>query len=65
MIPGALNGIEVGNVLAGLLGVFPMALYPGNGSRTMMTGVAASRVGVYGGVILIVVAMLPNSWPCS
>ena len=60
MIQGALNGIGVGNVVAGLLGVFPVALYPGNGSRTMMTGVAASRVGVYGGVILIVVAMLPK-----
>lgn len=60
VIQGALNGVGVGNVLSGLLGVFPIALYPGNGSRIMMTGVAASRVGVYGGVILIVVAMLPK-----
>ena len=60
VIQGALNGIGVGNLLSGLLGVFPVALYPGNGSRIMMTGVAASRVGVYGGIILIVVAMLPK-----
>lgn len=60
VIQGALNAIGVGNVLSGLLGVFPIALYPGNGSRIMMTGVAASRVGVYGGVILIAVAMLPK-----
>lgn len=60
VIQGSLNGIGVGNVLSGLLGVFPVALYPGNGSRIMMTGVAASRVGVYGGIILILVAMLPK-----
>lgn len=60
VIQGSLNAVGVGNVLSGLLGVFPIALYPGNGSRIMMTGVAASRVGVYGGVILIAVAMLPK-----
>ena len=58
-IQGALNSVSVGNLLAAALGTVPIALYPTNAARTALTGVAARHVGMYGGVILIAIALLP------
>ncbi len=59
VIQGALNSVSAGNVLAAILGTVPVSLYPTNAARTVLTGVAARRVGVYGGFILIGLALLP------
>ncbi len=60
VIQGALNAVGIGNLLAALMGTVPNALYPSNSARTVLTGVAARRVGTYGGCILVVAALLPK-----
>lgn len=60
VIQGALNAAGVGSALAGILGTVPVTLYPANAARTLLTGVAARRVGVFGGVLLIGMSLLPK-----
>ena len=49
----------VTNLLAALLGTLPNNIGAGSSARVVLTGVAARRVGVYGGAFLIVVAFSP------
>ena len=60
VIQGALNAVGLGNVLAALLGTVPVTVYPANAARTMLTGVAARRLGVFGGIMLVGMALLPK-----
>ena len=60
MIQGALNTVSVGNLMAALLGTIPVTIFPANAARSVLTGVAARQVGMYGGVILVGVALLPK-----
>ena len=60
VIQGAINAVGIGNLLAAFLGTIPNAIYPTNAARTLLTGVAARHVGIYGGVLLIVLALIPK-----
>jgi xanthine permease XanP len=59
-VQGAINADGVGNVLSGLLGTLPNTTYSMSISAVEMTGVAARQVGVYGGLLLMVLAFLPK-----
>ena len=48
------------NLLAAALGTIPNMIGASNSARVMLTGVAARRMGIYGGLILIVVAFSPK-----
>lgn len=61
VVQGALNAIGIGNLLAALLGTIPNSVYPANAARTALTGVAARRVGAFGGLILVGIALLPKA----
>ena len=61
VIQGALNAVGLGNLLAAALGTMPVSLFPANAARTMLTGVAARRLGIIGGLIFIIVALLPKA----
>ena len=60
VIQGALNLVGLTNLVTASLGALPNTVPPGNSARVILTGVAARRIGVYGGGILIVVAFLPK-----
>ena len=60
-IQSALNAIGIGNVLAALLGTVPVAIYPANAARTVLTGVAARRLGAFGGIMLVGLSLLPKA----
>jgi len=59
-VQGAVNADGLGNLLSGLMGTLPNTTYSMSVSVADMTGVAARRVGVYGGVILILLAFSPK-----
>lgn len=59
-VQGALNADGLGNLLSGLLGTLPNTTYSTSISVVEMTGVAARRVGVYGGLALVGLAFLPK-----
>ena len=48
------------NLLAALLGTLPNNIGAGSSARVILTGVAARRVGLYGGAFLIAVAFSPK-----
>ena len=60
MIQGAHNLVVLTNLLAAALGTLPNLIGPGSSARVLLTGVAARRIGLYGGPILIVVAFSPK-----
>ena len=60
VIQGALNAVGIGNFLAALLGTVPVTVYPANAARTVLTGVAARRIGAFGGIMLIGMSLLPK-----
>ena len=60
VVQGALNLIVLTNLLAAFLGSLPNTISPGSSSRVLLTGVAARRMGVYAGAILIAAAFLPK-----
>jgi xanthine/uracil permease len=59
-VQGAVAGAGASNFLAGLAGTVPNAINPAMVSFTLITGVAARRVGYLIGAILIIVAFLPK-----
>ena len=61
VVQGALNAAGVGSALAAVLGTVPVTLYPANAARTLLTGVAARRVGLFGGILLIAMSLLPKA----
>ncbi len=60
VVQGALNLIVLTNLLAAFLAGLPNTIISSNSSRVLLTGVAARRMGVYGGGILIAAAFLPK-----
>lgn len=59
-VQGAVNADGFGNLLSGLMGTLPNTTYSTSVSVADMTGVAARRVGVYGGAILVLLAFSPK-----
>ena len=59
-VQGAINADAVGNLLSGVAGTLPNTTYSTSISTVEMTGVAARRVGVYGGVLFIALAFSPK-----
>ncbi len=60
VIQGALNADGLGNLLSGLAGTVPNTTYSSSIPLIALTGVAARRVGIYAGVILVIAAFLPK-----
>ena len=60
VVQGAHNLTMLTNLLAALLGTLPNLIGAGNSARIVLTGVAARRVGVYAGTLLIMVAFSPK-----
>ena len=59
-VQGAVAAGGIGNLLSGLTGTVPNTLYSSGISVTELTGVAARRVGIALGVVLIALAFLPK-----
>ncbi len=59
-VQGALAGVGVGNLIAGVGGAVPNVINPGIVSFTQITGVASRRVGYCIGGIFIAMAFLPK-----
>ncbi len=59
-VQGAVYADGIGNLIAGLAATLPNTTYSTGISITEMTGVSARRVGIYGGLILIVLAFSPK-----
>ena len=60
VVQGAVRADGLGNLLSGLMGTLPNTTYSTSISVVDMTGVAARRVGVYGGAILFLLAFCPK-----
>ena len=60
VVQGAHNLVALTNLLAAFIGTLPNMVGQATSARVLMTGVAARRVGVYGGAILIAVAFSPK-----
>ena len=60
VVQGAVNADGLGNFLSGLACTLPNTTYSTSISVVDLTGVAARRVGVYGGVFLLVLAFVPK-----
>ncbi len=59
-VQGALYADGLGNLLSGLLGTLPNTTYSTSISVVELTGVAARRVGIYGGAVLVALAFSPK-----
>jgi NCS2 family nucleobase:cation symporter-2/xanthine permease XanP len=60
VVQGAVTADGVGNLLSGLAATVPNTTYSSSVSVTDITGVASRTVGVYIGVIFLVLAFLPK-----
>ncbi|MCY4094368.1 MAG: purine/pyrimidine permease [Gammaproteobacteria bacterium] len=60
VVQGAVGADGVGNLLSGFLGTVPNTTYSSSIAVTELTGVASRRVGIYIGVIFLVLAFLPK-----
>ena len=60
VVQGAHNLVVLTNFLAAGLGTLPNMVGAASSARVLLTGVAARRMGVYGGLILIAVAFSPK-----
>ena len=61
VVQGAHNLLALTNLFAAAVGALPNMIGGSNSARIILTGVAARRIGVYGGLILIAVAVLPKA----
>ena len=61
VVQGAHNLVAFTNLLAALVGALPNAIGGSNSARILLTGVAARRVGIYAGIIMILIAALPKA----
>ena len=59
-VQGALYADGVGNALAGLAGTVPNTTYSSNISLLELSGVASRRVGLYGAILLGLIAFFPK-----
>ena len=60
VVQRALNADGVGNLLSGLSGTVPNTTYASSISIADLTGVAARRVALYAGAIIVLAAFLPK-----
>lgn len=60
VVQGAVNADGVGNLVSGLFGTLPNTTYSTSISVAELTGVAARRVGLYGGFMLALIAFSPK-----
>ena len=60
VVQGAHNLLSLTNLLAAAVGALPVRIGSSNSARVLLTGVAARRMGVYAGLILLAVAFLPK-----
>ena len=60
VVQGAHNVVALTNLLAALVGALPNMVGGANSARVILTGVASRLIGVYAGMILILVAVLPK-----
>ncbi len=61
VVQGAVNADGFGNLISGLMGTLPNTTYSTSISIADLTGVAAKRVGIYGGIILLLLAFSPKT----
>lgn len=59
-VQGALYADGLGNFLAGLAGTTPNTTYSSNISLLQLNGVASRRVGIYGAILLCLLAFFPK-----
>ncbi|MGE0716921.1 MAG: solute carrier family 23 protein [Alphaproteobacteria bacterium] len=59
-VQGAINADGAGSFLAGILGTVPNTVYSSSVGVVELTGVAARRVGWWGGLFLILLAFCPK-----
>ncbi|MEM9658671.1 MAG: solute carrier family 23 protein, partial [Planctomycetota bacterium] len=59
-VQGAVYADGLGNLLSGMFGTMPNTTYSTSIAVVELTGVASRRVGVYGGVFMIVIALFPK-----
>ena len=60
VVQGAHNVVVLTNLLAAALGSLPNRIGSSNSARVLLTGVAARRMGIYGGLILLTIALFPK-----
>ena len=60
VVQRALNADGVGNLLSGLAGTVPNTTYSSSISIADLTGVAARRVALWGGIIIVLTAFVPK-----
>lgn len=60
VVQGAIYGDGMGNLVSGLAGTVPNTVYSTSVAVTELTGVAARRVGLWGGALLILLAFSPK-----
>ncbi|MEM7444534.1 MAG: solute carrier family 23 protein [Pseudomonadota bacterium] len=60
-VQGAVNADGMGNLLSGLAGTLPNTTYSTSLSVVDLTGVAARKVGLFGGLFLIVIGFCPKA----
>ena len=60
VVQGAQNVVVLTNLLAAFLGTLPNRIGSSNSARVVLTGVATRRMGIYGGLILIAIALFPK-----
>ena len=60
VVQGAVGADGVGNLLSGLFGTVPNTTYSSSVAVTEITGVASRKIGVYIGVIFLVIAFIPK-----
>ena len=59
-VQGAVNADGLGNLLSGFAGTLPNTTYSTSLSVVDLTGVASRRVGLFGGLFLILIAFSPK-----
>jgi xanthine permease XanP len=59
-VQGAINADGIGSFMAGVLGTVPNTVYSSSVAVVELTGVAARRVGWWGGFFLILIAFCPK-----
>ena len=60
VVQGAVGTDGIGNLLSGFLGTVPNTTYSSSIAVTELTGVASRRVGIYIGVIFLILAFMPK-----
>ena len=60
VVQGAHNLLSLANLVGAAVGALPVRIASSHSARVLLTGVAARRMGIYAGLILLAVAFLPK-----